>query len=260
MKRTLALLLLVFAGCDSTDKTSATATPVPSSDGTVTITKSPNDDRDYRYLTLDNELRVLLVSDPSTDKAAASLVAMRGYYHDPEEFAGLAHFLEHMLFIGTEKYPEVDGYQDFIGAHGRSTNAYTGTDHTNYFFDIQTDYFHQGLDRFAQFFISPLFDPAYIDREKHAVQSEYQLQVKDDGWRGFFAQKPAFNPAHPASRFYIGSLETLGEGVNEALLDFFDKNYSADQMVLVALTNETLDEMEAWIAPTFTAIKNHNLR
>ncbi len=259
MNRPLAILLLVLAGCDNTDKTSPTPTPMPSSDETITITKSPNDDRDYRYLVLENKLRVLLVSDPSTDKAAASLVAMRGYYDDPHEFAGLAHFLEHMLFIGTEKYPEVDGYQDFVGAHGGSTNAYTGTDHTNYFFDIQPDYFHEGLDRFAQFFISPLFDSAYVEREKHAVQSEYQLQIKDDGWRGFFAQKPAFNPAHPASRFYIGSLETLGEGVNKALLDFFAKNYSADQMVLVALTNETLDEMAGWIAPTFSAIKNHNL-
>ena len=56
-----------------------------------------------------DELRVLLVSDPNTDRAAASLSVLRGYYHEPREYPGLAHFLEHMLFIGTEKYPEVDG-------------------------------------------------------------------------------------------------------------------------------------------------------
>lgn len=259
MKRILALWLLALAGCNNTDETGMTAPPDPSSDGTVTIIKSPNDDRDYRFLTLDNELRVLLVSDPSTDKAAASLVAMRGSYHEPEAFAGLAHFLEHMLFIGTEKYPEVDGYQDFVSAHGGSSNAYTAADHTNYFFDIQPDYFHEGLDRFAQFFISPLFDSAYVDREKHAVHSEYQLQIKDDGWRAFSVQKSAFNPAHPGSRFSIGTLETLGEGVNDALLDFFAKNYSANQMVLVALTNEPLDEMESWIVPVLAVIENRKL-
>ncbi len=122
-----------------------------------------------------------------------------------------------------------------MGAHGGSSNAYTGADHTNYFFDIQPDYFHEGLDRFAQFFISPLFDSAYVDREKHAVHSEYQLQIKDDGWRAFSAQKSALNPAHPGSRFSIGTLETLGEGVNDALLDFFAKNYSANQMVMVTV-------------------------
>ncbi|MCZ6853243.1 MAG: insulinase family protein, partial [Gammaproteobacteria bacterium] len=170
-----------------------------------------------------------------------------------------AHFLEHMLFIGTEKYPEVDGYQDFISAHGGSSNAYTTSDHTNYFFDIQPDYFHEGLDRFAQFFVSPLFDSAYVDREKHAVHSEYQLQAKDDGWRANSVQKSALNPSHPGSQFHIGSLETLGDGVNKALLDFFANNYSANQMVMVALTNESLDEMESWIVPVFTEIENREL-
>lgn len=259
MKRIFALSLLLLVGCDNTDETSTTPALDPDSDAPVILTKSPNDDRDYRFLTLDNELRVLLVSDPLTDKAAASLVAMRGWDHEPPEFPGLAHFLEHMLFIGTEKYPEVDGYQDFISAHGGSSNAYTSPDHTNYFFDIQPDYFHEGLDRFAQFFISPLFDSAYVEREKHAVDSEYQLQVKDDGWRANSVQKSALNPAHPASRFHIGSLETLGGEVNQALLDFFAEHYSANQMVMVALTNEPLDEMESWIVPTFVGIENREL-
>ena len=225
----------------------------------VTVAKSPNDKRSYRYLTLPNELRVLLASDPDVDKAAASLVALRGQNHDPEEFGGLAHFLEHMLFIGTKKYPNVDEYQQFISANGGSTNAYTAADHTNYFFDIHPDSFREGLDRFAHFFIDPLLDPAYVEREKNAVHSEYQLQIKDDGWRGYSALKAAMNPDHPGSRFHIGSLETLGEGVQEALHEFLASSYSADQMILVAITNEPLDEMEAWITPIFSAIENRDI-
>ena len=105
-----------------------------------------------------------------------------------------------MLFIGTEKYPEVDGYQQFISAHGGRSNAYTSSDHTNYFFDVQPAHFEAAMDRFAQFFISPLLDPAYVDREKNAVHSEYQLQIKDDGWRSGAVIKTAMDPEYVGSR------------------------------------------------------------
>jgi len=139
---------------------SVEAAQAPAADAGIQINKSPNDNRNYRYLVLDNALRVLLVEDPDTDKAAASLTVLRGSYHEPAEHQGLAHFLEHMLFIGTERYPEVDGYQQFIATHGGSSNAYTAAEHTNYFFDIEPGQFEAAMDRFSQFFISPLLDPA----------------------------------------------------------------------------------------------------
>jgi insulysin len=253
----LALVLVASCATDTSVTRPTNSQVEPQAD--FIVRQSPNDDRNYRYVTLDNELRVFLVSDPETDKAAASLVALRGQNHDPKQYAGLAHFLEHMLFIGTNKYPEVDEYQQFISANGGSSNAYTAADHTNYFFDIHPDYFHEGLDRFAQFFIAPLLDPAYVDREKNAVHSEYQMQIKDDGWRGFSALKAAMNPDYPGSDFHIGSLETLGDGVDEALSQFRKDNYSADQMILVAFSNEPLDTMESWITPLFSAVENHDI-
>lgn len=247
---------MLLTGCTA-QQTSAPEPARPMTD--VVVQKSPNDARDYRYLVLPNALRVLLVSDPETERSAASLTVLRGYYHEPESYPGLAHFLEHMLFIGTEKYPEVDGYQQFISAHGGQSNAYTTSDHTNYFFDVQPEHFEAAMDRFSQFFISPLLDPAYVSREKNAVHSEYQLQLKDDGWRSGAVIKTAMDPDYEGSRFYIGSLATLGEGVDEALAAFFEAEYSADQMVLVALGSETLDEMEAWVRPMFGAIENKDI-
>ena len=151
------LLTALLASCSS-----APTAPAGAADGPVVIQQSPNDDRAYRYVTLNNAMQVLMVSDPETDKAAASLVVFRGSHHEPEAYPGLAHFLEHMLFIGTEKYPDVDGYQHFIAQHGGSSNAYTAGDHTNYFFDIQPEYFPQAMDRFSQFFISPLLAADYV--------------------------------------------------------------------------------------------------
>ncbi|MEM7217217.1 MAG: insulinase family protein [Pseudomonadota bacterium] len=249
----LALLVLVLAALGAC-QSQPTATP---DEGAVE--KSPNDDRDYLVITLDNGLRTLLVSDPKTDKAAAALAVLRGSFDEPVERPGLAHFLEHMLFIGTAKYPEIDGYQQFLSTHGGSSNAYTAGDHTNYFFDVQHDYLPEALDRFAQFFISPLFDPAYVEREKNAVNSEYQLQLKDDGWRGFSARKATMNPDHPGSRFNIGSLDTLAGDVQRDLLAWFQANYSADQMNLVVFGRESLAELEALTRERFADVKNHNI-
>ncbi|WP_197472316.1 insulinase family protein, partial [Oleiphilus sp. HI0067] len=100
------------------------------------IEKSPNDKREYTSFTLENKLDVLIISDKEADKGAASLDIKVGSSHDPIEFPGLAHFLEHMLFLGTHKYPEPDAYQKFISEHGGGHNAYTSLEHTNYFFDV----------------------------------------------------------------------------------------------------------------------------
>lgn len=261
----LAALLLWGCSAITTERVTVSAPAEPQAPAAVPaapaveIVQSPNDDRDYRYLTLENGLQVLLVSDPAADKAAASLVVYRGSYHDPDEYPGLAHFLEHMLFIGTRKYPEVDGYQTFISQHGGASNAYTAGDHTNYFFDIHPSQFRAAMDRFAQFFISPLFAEDYVEREKNAVHSEYQLQLKADNWRAAAVMRAVVNPEHPLSRFNIGALDTLGPGVRDALLTFFREHYSADQMVLVALSNESLDDLAGWVAPMFGAIENRGI-
>jgi len=236
----------------------AAAREVARADGAA-VRKSPNDSRSYRYVELPNRMRVLLVSDPKTDKSAASLVVFRGSFQDPEGYQGLAHFLEHMLFIGTAKYPEVDAYQEFVSKHGGSSNAYTASNHTNFYFDIQPEQFRDAMDRFSQFFISPLFEAKYVDREKNAVDSEYKLGLENDGWRGAAVMSQIVNPAHPEAKFNVGNLETLGDGVRDALLEFFEQNYSSDQMALVALSNEPLDALESWVAPMFGEVKNREL-
>lgn len=250
--RFMLLTAFFITGCST-----ETDTPIKPTDE---VLKSPNDARDYRHLTLENGMRVLLISDAQADKSAAALVAFRGNFHDPDDRPGLAHFLEHMLFIGTEKYPEPDGYFSFVQKHGGNSNAYTSTDHTNYFFDVQPEFFPEALDRFAQFFIAPLLDKAYVEREKNAVHSEYKMQIKDDGWRGFMVQKVAINPEHPLSKFNIGTLDSLDGDVYDALVDFFERNYSANQMGAVILHNEPLDNLEPWVAALFEQVPNRNLK
>ena len=86
----------------------------------------PNlDTRLYRSILLPNNLQCLLVSDAETDVEAAAVHIKAGHFDDPADRAGLAHFNEHMLFLGTEKYPKENDFETFVGKNGGGTNAYT---------------------------------------------------------------------------------------------------------------------------------------
>jgi len=222
------------------------------------VVKGSGDERDYRAFELGNGLEVVVVSDPGTDKAAAALDVYVGSGSDPEGRAGLAHFLEHMLFLGTQKYPEAGAYQSFISAHGGSHNAYTAFEHTNYFFDVEAGHLEGALDRFAQFFIAPLFNPEYVEREREVVHSEFVSKKKSDGRRVHSAFKRALNSAHPMSRFSVGNRETLGGEVRDELIAFYERHYSADIMALVVLGREGLDELERMVRERFAAVPDRD--
>ncbi|BEU02858.1 peptidase M16 [Agarivorans sp. OAG1] len=218
---------------------------------------SPNDPKQYRYITLDNGLKVLLVQDETAQKSAASLAVNIGHFNDPKNREGLAHFLEHMLFLGTDSYPKAGEYQSFINRHGGSNNAWTGTEHTNYYFDIDNEWFDEALDRFSQFFICPCFNPELVERERQAVNSEYQLKIKDDVRRIYQVHKETVNPDHPFSQFSVGSLDTLSDGetsIRDDLIAFYQQHYSADLMSLAVLSPHELDQNEAHVRQLFSAV------
>ncbi|MFV8570646.1 insulinase family protein [Marinobacter sp. SBS5] len=225
--------------------------------------KSPNDPNSYRYLELNNGLRVILVSDKEADKAAASLNVAVGSGNDPADREGLAHFLEHMLFLGTEKYPEAGEYQQFIRSHGGSHNAFTAFENTNYFFDVESEFLEAALDRFAEQFSHPLFTPELVDRERNAVHSEFSAKLKEDGRRLLSVRKAAGNPNHAFSKFSVGNLTTL-ENTEENplrpdLIEFWKQNYSANVMTLAVYGPQSLDELERIVKHRFNAIANRDL-
>ena len=120
--------------------------------------KSPNDDYQYRLLTLDNDLEVLLISNPDAPKAAAALDVMVGSGDNPPGLGGLAHFLDHNLCLGDDKYPEAAEYVQIIAEHGGSPNAYTSCENTTYFIVIYAAYVQDAHAQFDHFFVAPMFD------------------------------------------------------------------------------------------------------
>jgi len=228
------LALLTFTACGA-PQGAPPVTPTPS-EPQADIHTPPAETRAFRTLVLDNGMKVLLASDPDTTEAAAHMVVSVGSLDAPADRDGLAHFLEHMLFIGTEKYPEPNGYKDYLAAHGGRSNAFTSTETTQYFFTINAQAFEEGFDRFAQFFRSPLLDPAYSAKEREAVNAEYKMKEKEPSRRYRAALQQTRNPEHPWSHFTVGNLDTLadrdGRPIFEDLRSFYDAHYVADNMIL----------------------------
>ncbi|PWN91280.1 hypothetical protein FA10DRAFT_249471 [Acaromyces ingoldii] len=224
------------------------------------------DDRAYRLIRLQNGLEALLIHDAETDKSSAAMDVRVGHLSDPEELQGLAHFCEHLLFMGTEKYPRENEYSEYLSHHSGSSNAYTGLENTNYFFDVGHAHLEGALDRFAQFFLQPLFDPSCSEREIRAVDSEHKKNLQSDAWRAFQLEKSLSDPKHPYSHFGTGNAKTLwddpkarGVDVRDELLKFHDRYYSANVMKLVVLGRESLDELTRSVVDKFSGVRNKGL-
>lgn len=252
----LALLMLADpARAESIDEVANATTP----------RVSPHDERDYRVVTLENGLTALLVSDPEADKAAVSLNVSVGSAQDPGDLAGLAHFLEHMLFLGTEPYPEADAYQGYLTRHGGSHNAFTAPQDTNYFFDIEPDALAGALDRFSQFFIAPLFNADRLESERNVVHSEYMARIRDEGRRENDVLNRVLNPEHPFTGFSVGSRETLADrpegepDLRERVIDFYESYYGPNVMHLAVVAPQPLDELEKLVAERFATVPDRGL-
>jgi len=222
------------------------------------LRRAANDLSELRRLTLANGIKVILLSDPKLNVSSASLAVGVGSFSDPPQRAGLAHFLEHMLFLGTRKYPDVDDFSGYLGRNGGYNNAYTAGDRTNYHFEIRHEAFEGALDRFAQFFVAPLFDPRFTEREISAVNSEHQKNLESDLWREFTLRKVVYKRDHPAAKFGTGSKATLEGTTREELLDFYRRHYSANRMTLALAGRAGLDQLERWAREHFAAVPNHD--
>ena len=237
MKSSLVALLLLSLPL-SADSTSAAPSSLQENrayevvpDAAQLPILSPNlKDRKVGKIRLSNGLSAYLVSDPGVEQSAAGLAVAAGSWEDPTAYPGLAHFLEHMLFMGTKAYPREEEYMEFINDHGGSVNAYTASDRTVYMLTVNHEAFPEAVDRFSHFFIDPLFSPNSIARELHAVDQEHAKNIEHDGWRQYMILKETANPNHPIHGFSTGNAKTLGGIPQKSLKNWYATIYSTKKM------------------------------
>ena len=251
---TTVMSLAAIAGTTAVIPALAAAPSVPDLAGVPPRIQAATDTAAFRRFTLDNGLRVLLVSDPKFNKSGAALAVNVGQIDDPKDHEGLAHFLEHMLFLGTAKYPNEAEYSNYIRTNGGSRNASTASDYTLYHFEIRHEAFAGGLDRFAQFFIAPNFNPEFTSREVNAVHNEAMRHVQNDFRRMVGVARELYDPASGESRFSTGNKDTLAGATPAVVRAFYEAHYTADRMALSLAGKASLDDLEKLAREHFAAI------
>jgi insulysin len=188
------------------------------------------------------------------------------------------------------QYPGENEYNSYLTKYGGNSNAFTAHTSTNYYFELSASStakspassanssktslpipkasapLYGALDRFAQFFIHPLFLEDTLDRELRAVDSENKKNLQSDQWRMFQLNRELSSEKHPYHNFATGSYQTLhdeplskGIKIRDAFINFYKEHYSANRMKLVVLGRESLDELQGWVEEFFTAVPDQNL-
>ncbi|KPY39522.1 Coenzyme PQQ synthesis protein F [Pseudomonas syringae pv. rhaphiolepidis] len=190
---------------------------------------------DIKRLTLANGLNVVLCHEPRLKRCAASLRVAAGSHDAPRAWPGLAHFLEHLLFLGTERFPASENLMTFVQRHGGQVNASTRERTTDFFFELPQAVFAQGLERLCDMLARPRMTMADQLREREVLHAEFIAWVGDSASRDQARRLASINPQHPLRGFHAGnrySLSVPNPAFQQALQDFYRCFYQAGQMTL----------------------------
>ncbi|CAO1435225.1 unnamed protein product [Diamesa serratosioi] len=200
---------------------------------------------------------------PREKLAAVALSINVGSFNDPREVQGLSHFLEHMIFMGSKKYPLENELDEFITKNGGNSNAWTENEYTAFYFEIVEKSLVQAIDIFSQLFISPLILKNSMQKEIEAVESEFQNTINDDGTRIYQLLASLADESHPASTFSWGNLRSLqtdedNDKLNNKLHEFRKLHYVAEKIYLCIESRLELDELQEIVESHFSEIKRSN--
>ena len=231
------------------------------------VRKGKADWREYRPFRLANGVTCMAVHDRESKTTAVATAVHAGAAADPRNLSGLAHFCEHMCFLGSEKYPGENEYKRYLASHGGRSNASTSLHLTTYKFDVSAEHAEHAVDIFSNFFVSPLFTPSGTSREVNAVNSENSKNLTDDGRRQLQILKALADPDHYYSKFTTGNSLTLPaseesnqtEWVRDALLSFHRHHYTPENMTVTIVGPQSLDTLQDWIVPRYGAIRAHEI-
>ncbi|TDF39884.1 peptidase M16 [Alteromonadaceae bacterium M269] len=223
----------------------------------MTVIVSSYDKRRYFPSRLDSGLEVLLVEDDSINKSAVSLTVASGHFHDPDNCHGLAHLLEHMIFMGSGAFPSPNHLNDFLSHHGGHINAWTGTEHANYYFDCETKTLEEAISIFSDMIQHPLLDTAAIEKESQSIHAEFELKLKDDLRRLYQVHKETCNPNHPFSKFSVGNQQIFNqfssEDLSDLLREFHQQWYNVQHFKLCVISDLPHTQTKALLEQSFNS-------
>lgn len=227
------------------------------------INKSPNDKAIYQGIKLKNGMTVLLISDEKANKSLMSMAIPVGSMEDPISQQGLAHYLEHMILMGSKNFPETNSLDKFLNKNGGYNNASTTAYRTAYYLEVNNDAFDEAVTRFADTLAFPLLSKENAQKEVNAVNAEMVRAKSSDGHLLNSVNLATSNPEHPITKFTVGNNETLSDKPNSQLQteleQFYHKYYSANLMTAVLYSNQPIEKLAKLAEETLGKVENKHL-
>src|SRR6476661_6924888 len=185
---------------------------------------------------LDNGLRLITETMPHVRSVTIGVWLMRGSRHESDERSGIAHFVEHMLFKGTDTRTAEDIAQA-IDSIGGQLDAFTAKEYASYYIKVLDEHLPLAVDLLSDIVMRPAFAPEEIEREKKVILEEIKMveDTPDDLVHELFTQH--FWEGHPLGRPILGSKETVEGFTRETLLEYFRSAYVAPNMIISAAGN-----------------------
>lgn len=227
------------------------------------INKSPNDKAIYQGIKLNNGMEVLLISDSQANKSLMSAIIPIGSMDDPVSQQGLAHYLEHMILMGSKNYPETNSLDGFLTQNGGMNNASTAPHRTAYYLQVNNEAFSEAVTRLADTLAFPLLLETNAKKEVNAVNAEMVRAKSHDGHLLHSVNLATANPAHPATKFAVGNKDTLSDKPDSKLQTelekFYKERYSANLFKVVLYSNQSIEQMAKLAVNTLGKMENKNL-
>jgi coenzyme PQQ biosynthesis probable peptidase PqqF len=195
---------------------------------------------------LANGLRVRLVRQPRADLAAALVEVGGGSHDEPAEYPGLAHFLEHLVFLGSRDFPPGEGLIPFVQDLGGRVNASTRARNTRFFCEVPAQRLDDALARLLDMLATPLLEPDALTREREVLDAEYSARARDPQTLCEAALAWALAPGHPLADFHAGnaaSLKLEDAGFFPALRGFHQAHYQPGRMCLTLVAPQPLEQL-----------------
>jgi len=196
---------------------------------------------DYQLTSFSNGLKVITAPMKNTKAVTVLFLIGVGSRYEDKNLNGISHFLEHMVFKGTKKRPTVLDISMALDSVGASYNAFTTEEYTGFYVRAASEHFDLALDIIFDVLYNAKFDPAEIDKEKGVIAEE--INMYQDNPQIFIAElaKEVFYGAEPLGMQVTGKKETISQFKRADFINWRDRHYTPDNMVVVVAGGENGD-------------------
>ncbi len=197
---------------------------------------------------LTNGLQLAVLSQAGSAQAAISVRVAAGSHDEPSEYPGLAHFLEHLLFLDCAEFAGEQRLMPFVQACGGQLNASTQARHTDYFCMVPAEHLSAALARLCAMLARPLLTIAQQLSEREVLQAEFLGRGQDADTLVATALGQALPAGHVFAAFQAGSRDTLAveqAAFQQALGDFHRQHYQGAKLSLMLVGPQPVAELQA---------------